>query len=346
MKTVSVIIPCRNEENSIRECLCALASCNGVGTDFLLELLVIDGLSDDRTREIVQQVQYEGLPVKLIDNPNKITPFALNIGLHEAIGEYVMIASAHSSFEPNYISTLLDAIFKLNADGVGGYMQTIVRNITRKSMAIKEVMSCPWGVGNSSFRTGVDRITQVDTVPFGLYKRNTLIEAGGYNERLVRNHDMELSKRLIAAGKRIFLIPDAHCRYYVRDTYHAICKNNFGNGLWNILTVKITGDLSSLSLRHFIPLLFLLSLVLPALTAIFYTPLAYISLASLVLYIFVMLVISVKLAVTKRQSFQYILWTFFVLHFSYATGSFVGIFTNPNKYQKKGCKKIDYVQII
>lgn len=326
MKTVSVIIPCRNEEYTIRNCVCSIANSFGVNVEYLLEILVIDGMSNDGTRKIVEEAQRDGVPVKLIDNPRVITPAALNIGIREATGDYVMIASAHSSFDQHYISILLKEIDYLNADVVGGGMQTVVREATPKSLAIKEVMSCPFGVGNSTFRTGTDKITRVDTVPFGLYKRDTLLEAGGYDERLVRNHDMELSKRLIAQGKKIYLIPDARCSYYVRETYGAISKNNFGNGLWNILTVKITKDFSSLSLRHFIPLIFLLSLILPSLFSLLYAPFVYLSLASLLLYLAFLFAVSTKLSITKKQSFPHIFWSFIVLHFSYAAGSLSGLF--------------------
>lgn len=331
MKTVSVVIPCRNEERTIRQCVETLAHSYGAGTDYNLELLVIDGLSSDNTREIVTQAQCDGLPVRIIDNKLKITPVALNLGIQNATGEYVMIASAHSAFDQNYISILLDELSRLDADGVGGFMQTIVQHPSPKTLAIIEVMSCKFGVGNATFRTGASKVTQVDTVPFGLYKRETLLEVGGYDERLVRNHDIELSKRLLAAGKRIYLIPHAICSYFVRETYSAIAQNNFRNGLWNILTVKITKDFSSLSLRHFVPLLFLLSLIVPLALAPLWWPLLLVPALSLACYLLAMGIISAKIATSKRLNFFYLCWTFMVLHFSYASGSLVGIFKPVQK---------------
>ena len=332
MKKVSVIIPCRNEEKYIEKCITSILhqDCEKENVEFIF----VDGMSSDETRNIIAGYSSQHQNISLIDNPKFFVPYALNEGIRNASGDIIIRLDAHSSYSSNYISTLSKKLIDLNADNVGCVCNTDVLNKTPKTLAIKEVLSSPFGVGNSSFRTGVEKVVEADTVPFGCYRRNVFDRFGYYNTKLIRNQDIELNKRIKAAGGKIYLIPEALCTYYARETFSAIAQNNYRNGLWNLLTVKITKNFSSLSLRHFIPLLFLLSLVLPTLTAIFYTPVAYISLVSFVLYIFVMLVISVKLAVTKKQSFIYVLWAFFVLHFSYATGTFVGIFTDPHKYQK------------
>ena len=329
MKKISIVIPCRNEAKYIANCIYSLL--DNIPKDCDVEILVIDGMSTDGTRKIVEDIITNNVHVKMIDNHDIVTPNALNLGVNNATGEYTMIASAHSSFEPKYIEKLMNAMDRLNADVVGGFMQTAIKNITPKALAIKEVISCKFGVGNAMFRVGVEKEELVDTVPFGLYKTDLFKEIGGYDNRLIRNHDIELSKRLIAAGKKIYLIPDALCTYYARETFGAIAQNNYRNGLWNILTVKITKNFSSLSLRHFIPLIFLLSLILPSAFAALWWPLCLISALSLTCYLLALCLISLKLAVTKKLNFFYLSWTFIVLHFSYATGSLVGIFKHVKK---------------
>lgn len=324
MKKVSIVIPCRNEAKYIETCINSLLDNTPQGCE--VEILVVDGMSNDGTRQVINKISAQKQNVKLIDNPDIVTPFALNLGVDNASGDYVMIASAHSSFAPKYIEILMNAVDRLNADVVGGFMQTAIKNITPKTKAIKEVLSCKFGVGNATFRVGSEKEELVDTVPFGLYRTELFKEIGGYDNRLIRNHDIELSKRLIAAGKKIYIIPEALCTYYARETFSAIAQNNYRNGLWNLLTVKITKNFSSLSLRHFVPLVFMLSLILPTAFAPLWWPLGLVSAASLFCYLLVLCLICTRYSLTKKLNFIYLCWTFVVLHFSYATGSLVGIF--------------------
>jgi glycosyltransferase involved in cell wall biosynthesis len=322
--TVSIVIPCRNEEKYIDTCLRSLTEmCTA---DFSAEIIIADGESTDNTLAIIATYQKEFSYIKVVNNKQRYTPMGLNLGIRHASGEFILIASAHSSFSKDYLSILLKERERLNADVVGGVMITSVLNSNKKSEAIKEVLSCKFGVGNALFRTGIKSPRQVDTVPFGLYKKTLFEEIGYYDERLIRNHDIEFSKRLIAAGKKIFLVPDAVCSYYARESYHALSKNNFRNGLWNMLTVKISHRFSSLSLRHFIPLLFILSIILPTLLSLVYFPFLFLALASLFLYLCFLTINTERMVIEKKLSFPYIFAAFIVLHISYGTGSLCGIF--------------------
>ena len=147
--------------------------------------------------------------------------------------------------------------------------------------------------------------------------------------RLVRNQDIELNKRIIRGGGKIFILPDTYCTYLARETWRGVAKNNYGNGKWNILTVYYTKSLSSLSFRHFIPLLFILSLIVPLLMALIWWPFAIVSAVSLIAYICLLSTVSLKLAVSKHLNFFYLLTTFFVLHLSYGLGSLIGFFSLP-----------------
>lgn len=321
MQTVSIIIPCRNEEKHIETCLTSLLE-NGYPKD-LLEIIVVDGMSNDKTKEKVLEQKATFQQIKWVENKHRKTPFALNIGVNSACGEYILIASAHSSFDKNYISILVDKMRELKADVVGGVMQTAVKNETKTSLAIQSVLAHRFGVGNSMFRVGVEKDTEVDTVPFGLYKAELLKKVQGYDERLIRNHDIELSKRLLALGTKIYLIPSAKCTYYARETWGALAKNNFNNGKWNLLTVYITKDFSSLSIRHFIPLLFLMSLLFPLILGFIHPWFMSLSLLSLALYGLVLLLSIFKMD-RKETSFGHLIITFNVLHFSYGVGSLIG----------------------
>lgn len=314
-----MIIPCRNEEAYIENCIRSILNNQFDGE---LEVLVIDGQSTDNTKEIVQGIIESDQRVKLIDNKRRITPVALNLGINEASKDHVLIASAHSSYEKDYIGVLLRKMRQTQADVVGGVMKTLVKNSTAKSRAIVKVLSHPLGVGNSSFRTGVSQDLQVDTVPFGLYKKALLVEVGGYDERLVRNHDMELSKRLLARGAKIILSPEVSCNYYARENFSALAKNNFRNGMWNLFVVRITRNSDSLSIRHFIPLVFVLTLFLLAGLAFYHSIFLYAFLVAIGFYLATLSLISLSLG----RNFIYTIIAFLVLHFSYGFGSLSGLF--------------------
>lgn len=324
INTVSIIVPCRNEEKYIAHCIRSLTEM--CSADITCEIIIVDGESTDNTLSIIAEYQKEFPYIKVVNNSQRFTPMGLNLGIRNATGEFILIASAHSSFSKDYLSILLSERKRLNADVVGGVMITSVLNSNKKSEAIREVLSCKFGVGNAHFRTGIKSPRQVDTVPFGLYKKTLFEEAGYYDERLIRNHDIEFSKRLIASGKKIFLIPDAICSYYARESYRSLAKNNFRNGLWNMLTIKFSHRFSSLSLRHFIPLLFILSIILPILLSFVYFSFLFLAIASLFLYLCFLTINTGHIVIEKKLSFLHIFVSFIVLHISYGTGSLCGIF--------------------
>ncbi len=324
---LSVICPIYNEEKYIAGCIDSILEQDYPKND--LEILFVDGMSTDRTREIVGEYIAKYPNIRLLDNPERIVPYAMNCGIKACRGDVVIRLDAHATYASNYFSELVSSLTRLGADNVGCVCKTDVLNKTPKTLAIREILSNKFGVGNSTFRTGIDKEQEVDTVPFGCWRRDVFDKYGLYDVRLVRNQDIELNKRIIRGGGKIYIVPGTYCTYLARETYGKLAKNNYGNGKWNILTVYYTKQLKSLSLRHFIPLIFVLSLIIPSLLAIFWWPLIFISLLSLVAYIGLLGSVSLKLAVSKHLSFGYLFLTFIVLHLSYGWGSLVGILKLP-----------------
>ena len=320
---LSVIVPIYQEEKYISKCIDSMLSQDYPKDD--LEIILVDGMSKDRTREIVATYTAKYPFIRMIDNPERIAPCAMNRGIKEAKGDVIMRLDAHATYEKNYFSSLAYGLKKYNADNIGSVCRTDVLNKNPKTLAIKEVLSNRFGVGNSTFRTGIDGVQEVETVPFGCWKREVFEKYGYYDTRLVRNQDIELNKRIIRGGGKIVIIPDTSCTYLARENYKALAKNNFGNGKWNILTVYFTKEIRSLSVRHFVPLIFLLSLIIPALVGLFWRPALFVCLLSLFSYLLVLGSISAKLAIKKDLNFFYLLASFIVLHVSYGWGSFVGI---------------------
>ena len=325
--TLSVICPIYNEERYIVRCIESIIAQDYPKDD--LEVLFVDGMSTDGTRAMITKYQVKYPYLHIVNNPDKIVPVAMNRGIEASSGEVIIRIDAHAEYQPNYFSALVKRLYELDADDVGTVCKTDVLNKTSKTLAIREVLSNKFGVGNSVFRTGISDAQQVDTVPFGCWKREVFEKYGKYDIRLIRNQDIELSKRIIRGGGKIFIIPDTHCTYYARETFKALAKNNFGNGKWNILTVYYTGEINSLSPRHFVPLMFILSLLVPLSIGFFWYPALWVVAASLFAYLCLIGTISIKLTKTKGLSFVRLIQSFMVLHFSYGWGSLIGILSLP-----------------
>lgn len=323
MEKISIIVPCRNEEKYITEFIDSI-----IDNDYpkeLMEILIIDGKSTDDTASIVKRYTNRYSFIRLLINENRTVPFALNMGIKISNGDYIIRLDAHSKIPTNYFSELVKWAKTLDADNIGTICITDVKNKTPKSNAIKKVLSSKFGVGNSFFRIGIDNIKEVDTVPFGCYKKEVFNKIGIFNENLERNQDIELNKRILRNGGIIYLLGNISSIYFARENFLEFAKNNFATGKWNVLTVYLTKRFDSLSLRHFIPLIFILSLILPILSTIFFSSVWLVSVASFVSYMVLLSIISLMIT-DKSTSFLQVLLAFMILHFSYGFGSLVGLF--------------------
>jgi glycosyltransferase involved in cell wall biosynthesis len=330
-KKISIIIPCLNEEKYIATCIESIVHSDISHKD--TEVIFVDGNSSDRTVEIINNYQKHYPFIQIFNNSKKITPISMNIGIKASTAEYIFILSAHAEYKKDYFSKLLKEIVRLDADCVGGVLVTEVKNKNKKSTSIKKILSHKFGVGNSEFRTGSSEIKEVDTVAFGCYTKESFEKYGLYNERLIRNQDIELNKRIINGGGKIYLLPKIECTYYAREIFIDLAKYNYSNGFWNILTAYYTKTLGSLSLRHFIPLIFVLSLVFPFILSLLIPKLLWLTLLSLTSYLALVIIMSFKLR-ENSNNFFYLIGSFLTLHLSYGFGSLMGIFSIIMKYIK------------
>lgn len=330
-KTVSIIIPCLNEAAFIEKVLDDI-----VRQDYpakLMDTWLVDGGSTDGTVRIIQDFAKRHAGFHLLHNPARYVPQAMNQGIQASGGDLIIRMDAHASYPPDYVRQLVHWQQKTGADNVGGLWITQARSQTPKAKAIAQVLTHPLGVGNSTFRTGSKEVKEVDTVPFGCYPRAVFAQYGYYHERLQRNQDIELNKRIRRMGGKILLIPSIHCTYYARDRYRGLWKNNYQTGRWVLLASYLTRTLDALSLRHFVPLLFvgyLCGLILAGLGVLTgWLPnwvgacLAF----PLVLYLLAISGASLKAAAGSswRQA-PYLFWGFLVLHIAYGLGSWHGFF--------------------
>jgi glycosyltransferase involved in cell wall biosynthesis len=320
---VTVICPVYNEEKYIIDCIDSILSQEYPKND--MEVLFIDGNSTDNTVNILEKYAKDYPFITIIHNPARIAPVAMNLGIKASHGDIVVRLDAHATYATNYISVLVNKLIELNADNVGAPCKTDVLNKNAKTLAIREVLSNRVGVGNSVFRIGIDKVKEVDTVPFGCWKRDVFDRFGYFDERLARNQDIELNKRIKRGGGKIYLVPDTHCTYFAREAFVGLAKNNYANGKWNILTVFYTKQLNSVSIRHIVPLIFVFSLLLPLVFSVINVLYIFITLISFLAYVLLIICISFFLALKKKLNMVSLFFSFIVLHFSYGWGSLIGI---------------------
>lgn len=327
LSAVSIIIPMRNEEAYVGKCLDSVVAQIGERRD--VEILCVDGASTDGTREIIRERAKLDSRIRLVDNPDAIVPRAMNLAIAQARGDVIIRLDCHSEYSPDYIDNCCDVLQRTGADNVGGYIQTVPGNDSPTGRAIAAATSSRFGVGGSMFRTGGGE-REVDTVPFGCFRRDVFDRFGTYDERLVRNQDIELNSRIRRGGGKIVISPAIKLTYFNRSTFAGLRQQAFNNGLWNPYTIYITGR--GLQLRHFVPLFFVLSLLVLAGLSI-WSELAHVLLAAeLLTYGLVAAVMALQAARKSGAPTLLIAAAFPQLHLAYGLGSLCGAVTAPWKF--------------
>ena len=248
---VSVVVPCRNERARIVPCLASV-----LGGDYpadRLEVLVADGMSDDGTRERLAAVAARDPRVRVLDNPRRVTPAALNVGVRAARGDVIVRVDAHGEYPRDYVRALVGWLARSGADNVGGVCRTVPAGPGPRAWAIAAALSHPFGVGNSHFRTGSGsgEAREVDTVPFGCWRRDVFARVGGFDEELVRNQDDEFNHRLRRAGGRVVLVPGVVTTYYARGTYARLWRMMYQYGYFKPLAARKLGRVPTV--RQLVP---------------------------------------------------------------------------------------------
>lgn len=315
---ISIVMPVYNEEEYIENCIESLLL-----QDYpknLMEWIFVDGMSSDKTRQFIEKYikEYPQM-IKLLSNPYKTVPYAMNIGIKEAKGQFIIRLDAHADYSTDYISKCVYYLETTDADNVGGVAETKSKGFVGN--AISKMLSSRFGVGNSEFRINGES-GYVDTVPFGAFRREVFEKWGPYDERLTRNQDNEMNYRIRKNGGKIFLSSDIKLSYYCRDSIKGISDMAMKNGMWNVITMKLC--LGSMGLRHFIPLIFLLSLICLPIVSVFWHPIALLFVAELVLYSILDCVFSAKKA-SGIKEFLLLIILFPIFHITYGAGSLKGL---------------------
>lgn len=311
---VSVIMPVYNEEKYIDQCVTSLTKQTYSSEN--IEWLFIDGGSNDKTVDKI--IHYNLQNCRILHNDKRIVTYALNIGVENAVGKYIIRMDAHAEYSEDYIEKCVYYLKTTNADNVGGVAITKGKGFIGE--ANSEILSSKFGVGNSSFRTE-NKSGYVDTVPFGAFRREIFDEVGLFNPELPRSEDNDFNSRIRAAGGKVFLSSEINFTYYCRDTVGGLLGQAIKNG--NALFLTLRKNPKAMSLRHYIPFLFVLSLIVVPIIS-FFIPLFWLCLiAESGLYL--MLDLFFSFCKGKKKFVLYKLVMYPLFHIAYGIGSLLGM---------------------
>lgn len=258
MKTyplISVVIPFRNEQKHIKECIESLLEGGGYPKD-KLEFILVDGNSTDDSKDIIRDIDISPATINIVHNPKQTVPCAMNLGIAASKGDIILWAGAHSIYLPNYIWFSVTLLIEKNAASVGGVI--IPKGFSRAGRAIAIAASNPFGVGNAKYRY-TDKAGWVDTVFGGCFRKRDILSIGGFNENWTVNQDGELNFRLRDQIGKIYLSPEIRSEYFVRESYLALAKQYFRYGKWR--TKTLMQHLASFTLRQAAAPLFVVALM-------------------------------------------------------------------------------------
>lgn len=319
-RLVSVVIPVRNEEKYIAKCVESVLNQDFPKKD--MELILVDGASEDRTVAIIEDFAAKYDFIRLCENPRRTVQHALNIGIKSAVGKYVVRMDAHSEYASDYVSECVRHLEKTNAENVGGPM--VARGKTRLQKVIAAAYHSPFALGGGKFHDE-NYEGYADTVYLGAFKRETLLRLGLYDEALPRNEDDDLNLRILKSGGRVYVTPKIKSVYYPRSRYGALFKQYFEYGLWKVTVIKKHGKFARLS--HLVPVLFFLFVAMFPVLSLF-SGLACLTFAVVMLiYLSLSFYFSLKSKYLRRFCDKLrLVWVHFVLHIAYGAGFFCGIF--------------------
>lgn len=317
---ISFIIPVYNEVSSVRNLILDLINSSVAGQT--IEVIIVDGESNDGTVEVVSEMQENNPLIHLINNPKRITPKAMNLGISAARGNIIGIMGARCRIAKDYTAKVLRTFEEVNTDVVGGRTVTEPGANTRIAKAIALATSHPFGRGGASYLVSRSN-GYVDTVAFGNYRREIFDNVGKFNELLVRNQDNEFNYRVRKSGYSIYLNTDIEVIYLNRTSFCALWQQSYSNGKWNVRTWQINPH--SFAWRHFIPMAFISSVLLSLLCGFLYYPFFFATINIMVLYFLVAVYCSFRTVKQKKfVDIILVLTCFAGFHVYYGVGTLLG----------------------
>ena len=323
--TLSIICPTYNEERYIAQTIESFVKQKFHSFD--LEILICDGMSTDKTREIVKSFSEKSPNIILVDNPERKTPFAFNAGLRQASGEFVAILGAHTKYADNYLQVCYEELIKSGSVGCTGRVITKAAFDNYEAKISEWIMLSTFGVSTSSFRAMKEGYAH--SVNFPVFRKQALLDLGGYNTAMERNQDNDMNQRLLDAGHKLYCTWKTKCFYRPPANLKSLFNYACRNGFWNAKSIMVNAR--SMRLHHLIPFIFTTAIITLGLGsivefALFQTPYFLILLGMIIsLHLLLGIVFSIRSLKYENDGRKIILpFIFFAFHFSYGWGTLTG----------------------
>lgn len=297
---VSIIVPCYNEQSTIRLLLDSLRTQTFPRAE--MEVVISDGMSQDGTRDAIAvfQKDFPDLEVRVVENTRRTIPSGLNRAIEASRGELIVRLDGHSKPYPNYVENCVKAHAEGRGDNIGGVWEIHPGADTWMAKSIAVAASHPLGVGDAMYRLAASA-SAVDTVPFGSYRRALIEKIGAYNESLLTNEDYEFNARIRKSNGRVWLDPSIRSVYFARSTLLELIRQYWRYGFWKWRMLRHYPD--TLRWRQALPPLFVLSLAGLALVSVFLPIALWILTAELIIYFFVLFLAGIHAAIKHRKPF-------------------------------------------
>jgi glycosyltransferase involved in cell wall biosynthesis len=335
-KQVSLIIPCYNEHKTIAGLLEAIRLNSFDPSQ--VEVIIADGMSTDGTREeiLAYAATHPGMTIRLIDNPRRIIPAALNAAITAAEGEVVIRLDAHSAPRPDYIERCHAVLEEIDAANVGGVWEIQPGADTWTARGIAVAASHPLGAGDARYRISGEP-GPVETVPFGAFRRQWLEKVGLFNEELLTNEDYEYNVRIRKEGGVIWFDPSIRSIYLARPDLRSLTRQYWRYGFWKVRMLRKYPQ--TLRWRQALPPIFVFSAVVLTILALPLPFARFLLGVQLGAYMLITTFVGLLESIRREDmglviAFPLSIWT---MHFSWGSG-FLWSLINPPPEERHGAE--------
>lgn len=318
---VAIVIPTLNEERFISRCLNSIIKQT---YEFeKMDVMIIDGGSNDKTKDIVAEYQKSHQNIRFIENKKKIQSVAFNIGFKKSTAPYIIRLDAHAEYDSKYISLCIENLKQDEKRGnVGGRWNILPFNQSLWAQTNAILNHSRFGIGGAAFRVSKEA-HNTDSVPFGAFPRKIIEKIGGMREDLPRGEDNEYNSRIRKAGYKIFFDPNIISSYFARPTLGASCKQMYANG--SSIGYLYYIDREAIGIRHLVPLLFVISGLFSIIISVLWSPFCYVFCGGLALYLIADAMASIMGAKDNVKCTLPLFILFFCVHVSYGMGTIAGL---------------------
>lgn len=328
MTTVSVIVPCYNEEKTIEYLLDAIYNQSYPKEE--MEVVIADGLSTDHTKEVIENFHsvHPDLAIRVIDNHRRAIPSGLNRAIEASSGKYIVRMDAHSKPNRDYIRRCIEGLDSGLGDNVGGIWDIRAGADSWIAQSIAIAVAHPLGAGDARYRIGGEA-QEVETVPFGAYNKELFKKVGLFDETLLTNEDYELNTRIRQSGGKVWLDPEISSIYYARPTIKDLCRQYLRYGYWKAQMLRRYPK--TLRWRQIIPPAFVLSLLGLMILSPVWTLARWLLATTLIVYTIIVFYIGLQMSIKSKKFYNILGFSIAIatIHLSWGTAFLWGCIVKP-----------------